>query len=122
VLELPDVAELVGHQPLVQLRPLEPDVAPGGVALEAPEAGDPEQPGRRPDPPAGDPDGLGVEREWVKARLRPPQGVDFELRSQTSIVSAAEGRALTPPRFVESRGAAAWWWRPPPSGPPPGDP
>ena len=116
------MTELVGHEPLVQLRPLEPDVAPGGIALEAPEAGDPEQPGRHPDTHAGDPDGLRVEREWVKALLRSPQGLDFGLRSQTSIVTAAEGRALTPPRFVELRGAAAWWWQPPPSCPPPCDP
>jgi hypothetical protein len=116
------MTELVGHEPLVQLWPLEPDLAPGGVALEAPEAGDPKQPGRHPDSHTGDPDGLRVQREWVKALLRPPQDLDFGLCTQTSIVTTVEGRALTPPRFVEIRDAAAWWWRLPPSGPPPCDP
>src|SRR3954454_21821618 len=45
-LQLPDVAQLVNHQVLVDAGAAEEDQMPGGVAVEAPEARHSEEPGR----------------------------------------------------------------------------
>jgi hypothetical protein len=75
VLKLPHVAELVDDQVLVDARSPEQDEVAGGVAAEAPEAGDGEQPRRDHQPHAVQIDRLGIEREPVQTRFRPAEYV-----------------------------------------------
>jgi hypothetical protein len=62
VLELPDVAELVDDEVLVDPRALQQNQVPGGIAAEAPEPGNREQPRRHYEPDAVEIDRLGIER------------------------------------------------------------
>ena len=83
-LELPDVAELVDDEVLVERRALQEDEMPGGVAAEAPEAGDAEQPRRDHDADAAQVDRLGIEIEAIEAGLR-----TFQQLAPTRQISAA---------------------------------
>jgi uncharacterized protein (DUF2237 family) len=76
VLGLPDVDELVDDEPVGDLveRALDDDERPELVAVEAPEARDPEQPRPVQDPDATRVDGPRIEREPVQALLRAPDG------------------------------------------------
>jgi hypothetical protein len=62
VLELPDVAELVDDEILVDTRALQQNQVAGGVAAEAPEPGNREQPRRHDQPDTVEIDRLGIER------------------------------------------------------------
>lgn len=71
MLELPDVAELVDEQVVVRLDgTAKQDQPPRGVAVEAPEPGQPEERGEDDDPHAVDPDRLRVPVEPVESCLR----------------------------------------------------
>src|SRR5579864_1889643 len=73
VLHLPDVAELVRDELLVGEQPAgaEQDRLPRGVAVEAPEPREPEEPRDDPDPDAAERHRLRIERQAVEPLLRP---------------------------------------------------